>query len=471
MRSPLQRLFPAVLLAVLTLSACGSLPTPPPVTASLPAGTGTPAPTPTASPSATATATIPLQIDPAALKGLHLQVWDAFSGPSSQAFVDLVAAFNTNNDWGIVVSPSGYGDYTSLFDAINAGLQAGQIPELVAALPEQILAWDASKAVVDLNPYVGDPAWGMQSGDIADIPSAFWAQDSVDGRRLGVPAQRSAHYLFYNATWAHELGFSAPPASADDFRQQACAANASFRTDSSPQNDGYGGWIVDPAWQTTFAWMAAFGGSALQDGAYSFRNDQNLAALQYLKKLYDEHCAWISTDPVPYDAFARRAALFISADLAEVPMVANAMVRAKNPDEWTLIPFPGPQDSALVAYGPSFSVLTSTPAKQLAGWLFARWLLSPENQARWVEATGLLPERSSALQALADYRSAQPQWEAAVGALGLARGTPELASWRSVRYLLEDGLGSIFRTDMAVDKIPAVLAQMDAMAEELGKTP
>jgi multiple sugar transport system substrate-binding protein len=470
MRCSVSRLFPAVLLATLILSACGSVPTPTPATPSTPAGTGTPMPSPTVTPSATATTTTPLQVDLAALSGVHIQVWDAFSGAASQAFVDQAAAFNTNNTWNIVVYPNDYGDYTTLLDAVNAGLQAGQTPDLVVALPEQVLAWDASKAVVDLNPYVGDPTWGLSAGDMADIPAAFWSQDTVGGRRLGVPAARSAHYLFYNATWAHELGFTAPPGTADDFRKQACAANASFRTDSNPQNDGYGGWVVDTTWQTTLSWMAAFGGSVLQDGAYSFRNDQNLAALQYLKKLYDDHCAWISTDPVPYDAFAGRAALFISGDLAEVPMVANAMARAKNTDEWTLIPFPGPQDSALVAYGPSVSVLASTPEKQLAGWLFARWLLSPENQVQWVHATGLLPVRSSALTALTDYRSSRPQWDAAVGALGLDEGAPELASWRSVRYLLDDGLSSIFRTNMAVGKIPAVLAQMDAMAAELGKT-
>ncbi|PIZ25991.1 MAG: ABC transporter substrate-binding protein, partial [Chloroflexi bacterium CG_4_10_14_0_8_um_filter_57_5] len=45
-------------------------------------------------------------------------------------------------------------------------------------------------------------------------------QDPVNGQRLGAPAQRSARFLFYNQTWARELGFSAPPATADEFRQQ-----------------------------------------------------------------------------------------------------------------------------------------------------------------------------------------------------------------------------------------------------------
>ena len=141
---------------------------------------------------------------------------------------------------------------------------------------------------------------------------------TLDGKQLGLPAQRSARFLFYNQTWAHELGFSSPPATADEFRQQACAANASFRTDTSPQNDGYGGWIVDTNWQTTYSWLLAFGGGVVDGDSYAFRTDPNLAALQFLKGLYDDNCAWLSTEPTPFDSFARRSALFVSGDLAEV---------------------------------------------------------------------------------------------------------------------------------------------------------
>ena len=172
------------------------------------------------------------------------------------------------------------------------------------------------------------------------------------------------------------LGFDNPPATADEFRQQACAANASFRKDKDPKNDGYGGWIVDTHWQTTYSWLLAFGGSVTDGNAYGFRTDPNLATLQFLKGLYDDHCAWLSTEPTPFDSFARRSALFVSGDLAELPLETESMSRLKNADEWTVIPFPGPQTSAVVAYGPSYTLLKSTPEKQLAAWLFARWLLS-----------------------------------------------------------------------------------------------
>lgn len=461
-----------VLLAMLVLSACSpGSPTPTP-TLSLPTISRTAGLTPTVTP----TQAPSIGVDPPVLRGLSPQVWHAFAGGAYDVFANQVALFNAVNEWGIVVTQTGYGDYTTLFDAVNAALESGETPDLVAALPEQTLAWDASASVVDLSPYLSDPAWGLGSDMIAGFPPVFWSQDNLAGKQLGVPAQRSARFLFYNKTWAHELGFDGPPATEDEFRQQACAANASFRTDASLQNDGYGGWIVDPEWQTTYSWLLAFGGGVVVpvpargvvDGnVYGFRTDPNLAALQFLKGLYDDHCAWISTEPTPFDSFARRSALFVSGDLADVPMAKESMSRLNNADEWTLVPFPGTNGSVLVTYGPSYSLLKSTPEKQLAAWLFARWMLSAENQAQWVESTGLFPLLNPVLALIGQYRTASPQWEAAVEDLSLAQGVPQLASWRKVRYVLEDGTNVIFQTNTPVDQIPSVLTEMDTTAKEI----
>jgi multiple sugar transport system substrate-binding protein len=453
-----------VLLAALSFSACGpSTPAVSPTVSPPPTSTVTATPTSTRTPTPSAT------VDMSALRGTSILIWHAFVGQAAAVLSDQMDRFNTGNEWGITVSQAGYGDQVTLYEAVNAALQAGSPPEMVAALPEQTLEWDASAKVVDLSPYISHPDWGLPEGPASGFVPVFWAQDTVKGRQLGVPAQRSARFLFYNQTWAHELGFTHPPASADEFRQQACAANASFLSDRSPQNDGYGGWIVDTDWQATYAWLLAFGGGVLAGDTYGFRTDPNLAALQFLKSLFDDHCAWISTEPTPYDAFVGRFALFVSGDLAELPIAAESLSRRQNSDEWTLLAFPGSTGSALVAYGPSYNLLRSTPEKQMAAWLFIRWLVSPENQSRWVESTGLFPLLSSGPDQVSSSRSASPQWEAAVGDLSVLQGVPQLASWRIVRYVLEDGTRIIFQNNLSLEEIPALLTEMDSTAKDLSE--
>ena len=469
----LTRLLALSLLAALVFSACGTG-NPSSVTTTvtspatdLPVVSGTTSPIPSPAPSLTPTPLPTVAVDPAALHGVSIQVWDAFAGPAAKLFTSQAAQFNASNQWGIIVNPAGYGDYPSLFDAMNAAQDAGKAPDLVAALPEQTLVWETNGKVVDLQPYLVDPQWGMGAEAIADIPSIFRAQDNVNGKQLGMPAQRSARFILYNQTWAHELGFANPPTTADEFRLQACAANASFQKDTDPKNDGYGGWIVDTNWQTTYSWLLAFGGGVADGSSYGLRTDPNLAALQFIKGLFNSHCAWLSTEPTPFDSFARRSALFISGDLAELPTEMESMKRLKNSDEWTVLPFPGSQENVLVTYGPSYSILKSTPEKQLAAWLFIRWLLSPESQSQWVEQTGLFPLRHSVLDMIGPYLLASPQWGAANAALPQAQDVPPMASWRKVRYVLEDGMTVLFQENLPLDKLPALLVEMDSLVQEI----
>lgn len=401
-----------------------------------------------------------LGVDPASLRGVSLQVWHAFGGETAQLFEEHAALFNAYNEWGITVTPSGYGDYLTLAEAMQSAIETGGTPHLVVALPEQALGWQFLGLTVDLAPYLGDPVYGLESGAAEDFPAAFWTQ-------AGFPAQRSARFIFYNKTWAQELDFSAPPQTPEEFRQQACAANAAFRADTDLQNDGYGGWIVDTHWQTAYSWILAFGGEVTDSSAYQFRTDANLAALEFLKGLYDDACAWLATADTPYPAFAERKALFVTGDLADAPLATLAMQNAASADEWTLIPFPGVEDEVLVTYGPDYTILRSSDVEQLAAWLFVRWMAAPERQARWVETTGLLPLRGSVLDLIGPYRAAAPQWDEAVSYLPLAHGTPQLASWGRARYLLEDGLNYVFLVNLPLEGLPAVLDEMQSMAEEI----
>ncbi len=57
---------------------------------------------------------------------------------------------------------------------------------------------------------------------------------------------QSAQVMFYNNTWASELGFDAAPQTADEFKEQACAAAAANDADDTPDNDGTGGLCLLP---------------------------------------------------------------------------------------------------------------------------------------------------------------------------------------------------------------------------------
>jgi ABC-type glycerol-3-phosphate transport system substrate-binding protein len=200
----------------------------------------------------------------------------------------------------------------------------------------------------------------------------------------------------------------------------------------------------------------------------------NISALKYLKVLQQEGCAWVASSDIPAsERFASRQTMFATASLEEFANQTRAFFTKGSQDEWTVLAFPGNTKSALVIYGSSYVMFRSDDVKQLASWLFMRWMLSPDNQARWVRSTGLFPLRSATADLVAEYSKDHPQWAEAVKLLPTGTTTPQLASWKNVRVMMGDGFYDMFDTirhpDLTDGQIPLVLRQMDVIAEELNK--
>lgn len=452
------------IITVLLLAACGSADatsTPEPAAATgQVSGTNTPGPAPTVE------AVSSLGVDKEALNGLEITVWHPWYGVESSLFDSFVEDFNQSNEWGITVVAESQVNFTNLYENTSDALTSTEAPNLVIALPEHALEWNSGGAVIDLTPYIQDPAYGM---DTSNIPVVFWNQDRDGEKRVGVPAQRTARFLLWNETWADEIGFSSAPDAPDDFRQQACRAQQFMLKDETPQNDFKGGWYVDTDPMTAYAWLLAFEGGVLEGSDYRFLTPNNIATFKFLRELSESICSWQTPDSDPITAFAGREAMFITASLEDLPDVARAFASASNTDQWKVISFPGANQDAMVVYGSSHVVLKSTPQEQLASWLFVRWLMDEKQDARWVEATHLFPLRTTTVDLLGDYEKTHPQWMQAVKLLPQGETQPQLASWRMVKIMLGDGFDHMYRVSVPSGQVAAILAQMEALSRELSK--
>jgi ABC-type glycerol-3-phosphate transport system substrate-binding protein len=220
---------------------------------------------------------------------------------------------------------------------------------------------------------------------------------------------------------------------------------------------------------TAMSWMLAFGGGPLEGEGYRFLKPENIEAFRFVKTLSEEGCAFQLTETTPVDAFATRRALFVTGGLEDLSTQSRAFLTLSSSDEWALIPFPGDGRESMAVYGSSFVMLKSDDPQQLATWLFIRWLLSTENQARWVQTTGMFPLRTSTLDLVADYATTHPQWVSAVKLLPNSQGTPPLSSWRLIRLVLGDGFDFMFRINMPVGQVATILADMDKAVQDLTK--
>lgn len=407
-----------------------------------------------------------IEVNEEALKGVEIEVWVPWYGIESDLFNTFVNDFNSQNEWGIKVTVENQINFSNMYEKVTASLPTENKPDLVIALPEHAQGWYADGAVIDLTNYVDDPKFGIDSDN---IPLVFWNQDLTNEARVAFPAQRTAQFLLWNETWANELGFDSMPASSEDFRRQSCGAQKSMLSDEFAENDALGGWLVNTDSMTAYSWMLAFGGGVLEEGNYRFLTPNNIDAFKFLRELSESSCTWQSITGDPITSLANREALFITASLNDLPGVARTFASEGSTDKWRVIPFPGENGGALTVYGSSYVILDSTDEEQLAAWLFVKWLLEKEQDARWVEATHLFPLRNSTLDLLGDYEKTHPQWAQAVELLPEGKLQPQLASWRTIKIMLGDGFAHMYRVNVSSGQVAAILAQMETMAKDLSK--
>ena len=427
----------------------------------------TPAPTKTHAPVST------LAVDREEIQGVTVQFWRASNQSHLQTedlLGTLVEEFNRQNDWGIRVETTVYEDYTQIFDSLQTTFY-GNLPNLVMGYNFQAARVDhAGGALVDLSDYVYDPVWGFTQDEIDDFYPVYWDQDLYGDKRLGIPFYRTGQLLYYNQTWAKELGFDAPPATPRELLTQVCKAAQAHRQKDEGGTEGTGGLAIDTSTPTLLAWIYAFGGEVtrLDDKGYNFDSDDARDAFVFIRDLYDRGCAWFAPSRYPNQEFAARQSLLISGSLTGLPAQVEAIRESRSSDRWLVIPFPsGAGQPVIVTHGPSFSILQSTGKEQLAAWLVVKWLTAPENQARWSRSYDTFPSRLSANDHLDEYAAGRPQWAAALELIPYTRVEPSYASWRVVRWALGDAGSYLFSQDFTLGQVKDLLKEMDATAAEL----
>jgi len=434
-----------------------------------PSATKTPRRSPTPTP--TPVLTSKLGIDPGELDGIELQFWHPFSGEEGKALDALVKEFNTSNEWGITVKSISQGNYDDLFERMGSAINHGDYPNLVLSYSYQAQAWEAIREIlVDLDAYVSDPVWGYTAAEQADFYPVFWEHDMADRGRIGIPALRSAQLVYYNTSWAKELGFSTSPATPAQFKIQACAAARANRQDADSQNDHTGGWIISTDYPSMLGWFNAFGAEVIRPDGKGYRfNDPEVAdTLTFLRDMYDEGCAWLSDSQFPEDEFAARQGLFAIGSPSGIPSQEDAFADTASKDEWTVLEFPSPQGKeGIPVYGPSFQILEDDPEEQLASWLLVKWLTSPENQARLAQASKMYPVRASSLEQLGTLTRTYPQWEKSVNFLEQASSEPPFESWRLVRWAVSDAATQLYRSYFTIDQVPSLVKLLDQTANDL----
>lgn len=411
-----------------------------------------------------------INVDPQQLNGLQITFLHPWSGDSGRMMDVLVDEFNQSNDWGIHVKTREPGSLgLAIQDLENTDPEEVEINLTAMPTYELVFRHENLRKVVDLNAYVYSANYGFTEEQVNDFREVFWNENLIEGMLYGIPAQETASVLFYNATLAEELGYTQVPLTTTAFRLQNCAANAAFRKDNDRSNDGVGGWIISDNASVLFNWMKSFDTLNLSQPLEEFSSTGVESPFTYLYNLQKEACAWDSRLPEPYDYFATRQALTYSGTLQDILPQYEAFTRSGMADDWHVILYPSRDNPTLITEGLSFGVFESNDEKQLAAWLFIRWMSKPENQARLLKITGTFPLGTEVMSQMTDFKESYPQWNEAVSLLPFASTLPAQGNSGIIRMVLSDAGNYLFRSEFTLEQIPVLIDDLDATIKELAE--
>lgn len=405
------------------------------------------------------------------LLGLSIKFYHPWIGDLSTAVEKLVAEFNQVNEWGIQVTAVSSGSSMALAEYVEDSSDAELRPQVVMAPSEHLLTWlERDSRIRPLNDFIADPELGLSEQSRVNFPLVFWQQDQLGGLQVGIPAQRDTPVIFYNQTWASELGFDTPPTTINAFKEQACAAADVNSHDRFAANDGTGGWIVNTDGQVVYSWLMTFGLENELDGdplAFNFNQPATEQAFAFLRSMVDEGCAWSARSTASNEYFASRQALMYSGSLTDLSLQAKTQERLESTDDWTILPFPDGDQAVSVTSGLSLGVLVGTPQQELASWLFVRWMSQPENNVQLLLAGGGLPVNNLTAELAAQQMQSTPAWAESTAWIPSMKSTPTAASWRIARFVLQDAFWYAMQSSTAIEDFPLILEQLDVTIAEV----
>ncbi len=462
------------ILAVSALAACQSAAPASPTAGAAPTATtaaaaapASPAPTTQAAPAPTtapkpaaSSATTSDAVDAIDLTGKNIEVvyWHNRPQKDQDLLQSMLDDFSKSNPYGVKARAEIAGaSYNDVYNKISAAIQAGQPPDISVAYQNQAAFYRAQGAVIDLNPYLNSKKYGISGDDLKDYFQTFLDSDTnpqFKGERLGFPTQRSIEVMYFNSDWLKQLGLDAPPKDWKTWEDVAGKA-------SDATKNKYGFAFKHDASNFASEVFSRGGRILSPDGsAYVFNSQAGVDAVALLQRLFKNKAAieiQTSERNGEQTRFAAADVLFTFGSSSGLPFVRDAVDKGAK-FKWDIALLPYTDKPAVNLYGASISIYKTTPEKQLAAWLAAKFLSQKAQTTKWAISTGYLPVRQSAKADVVAAYKADPKWGAAADSYAkmfdwfqYAMIESPVAGYDPVRALIDTDVMSKVITDSTAD--------------------
>lgn len=393
---------------------------------------------------------------PAAKEPVKVTYWRSLTGASGDAQDELVKQFNESQS-DVIVDVQFQGAYAELVQKLQAGLAAGEVPDLVLLDSPFVVLFAKEGVLVPLDDFAADPATELDLGRF--VPGLL--QDGYyDGTLFALPMMRSTPLLYYNRDMFQEVGLpDRVPETWDEFKE-FCAKLAQPEDGDQPARFG----VSFTMGRTSAHWylqgaIYAFGGE-VSDADFNIllTEPETKAAAQLWQDLvFTEKTAIPGIEDAQGDFLNGRVGMVFGS----TGSMANLMSKATFQVGAGFMPA---QARRMVPVGGSVIAMTSNDkARQAATWEFMKWVTSPESNAYVVEKTGYMPTSPASMEvpSLKAYYEQHPERKIAVEQLQYARPQASVISLGKGTEILRAAVEKLLVAGTPVDQV------MEEAAKEL----
>src|SRR6267378_5823860 len=348
---------------------------------------------------------------------VSITLWHALSGAQQVALDAMVKTYNATNGKGITVTALNQGGYTQLYQKTLGAIQAGALPELAHAYESFVADYMKADVVVDLGAYRDSAKNGLAKASQDDIYKSYYDTNTFPqygNRLLSWPFTKSLAVMYVNNDILKELGKPIPK-TWDEFEATAVAAT---KKDASGKVTRYGFAF------NTVAWNGKEGVAVLQ-----MYDRMNKNGSGYSPKSFDFQS----------DLATGKLAFFFSTT-STVPFMKDLADKA--PFSWSIANLPqaatDPAKAKTVQFGANVAVFKSTPEKQLASWLFIKWMSDTDQSALFASTSYYMPVRKTAAesQTLKDYWAKVPQGKQGFDLIQYSTPEPNIRGQQDIRDVI-----------------------------------
>jgi multiple sugar transport system substrate-binding protein len=383
-----------------------------------------------------------------------IDYWHRSTGNAATKWEELAAKFNEEMAGQIEVTIVAQGDIQELNQKVRAAAAGGGLPGATMGDDYDITQYAFNGIIVPIEPFLDDPENGIPAEEQEDfLPNQLNRHRLAiyDDHMMAFPQGFSAFTCFWNVDALEAAGFDAPPKTWQEFPDHVRAV--------AKANSGMTGWNIGGAGDRFISCLLTYGVQWLADDQKStnFNSPEALEIMTWWKALADEGLLAVIDGDDANNSFSSGKSIYYMDSSGNTADFTQA-----NPSfTWDCGLPPQSENNPnpiTETYGPINAIPKNDEAKQLAGWLWIKWLTTPAAMAEWVMATDYFPSRIS----VADSPELTAYYEGNPRAAKLVKEVAPLAHILSPSPALKEVRGQI-AADVVNEVLLGQLSPEDGM--------